>query len=438
LLPKLGLDGIATRESTEQLIHCLESGDKNAKCVVYGGYGGAQPIAVAPRLLSSWAGTLEGFSIARWVHALTAHSEKMMAVMDSVTKLVRGNKFSIDTVLYKVGEDAVSDAFMRAADASNSSQVVLIFPTLQEELENNGGIGGSGGNAGSSRTAQGRAPAARAPEPQAPEEEPEDPQEKIRRDWLALLFTGNSEAAQNPEDPIAVAFEHLSTQSPSSIVFWMGDDLNAEGERLESLMADKHSTAGLSFLSWMDHSSAEFFSQVDLQQQIITDGSWYAQNSMEMSAADLDMLHDIELLARSMVRSIQAAISKVGLTWADVVLAGFGKGAGVAMYAVLLGLFPEQIAGSVFMNAIVPFPMFLGEKSAIAKSKVGKDAIKMFTVWGGKDRATPASYRQLLANTLRKFPHVQCTPDTLPDNAHEFSDETASAFGSLLSLAMRR
>merc|ERR1719436_1597576 len=38
LLPKLGLDGIATRESTEQLIHCLDSGDKNAKCVVYGGY----------------------------------------------------------------------------------------------------------------------------------------------------------------------------------------------------------------------------------------------------------------------------------------------------------------------------------------------------------------------------------------------------------------
>jgi len=36
-------------------------------------------------------------------------------------------------VLYKVGEDAISDAFGRAADASDSAQVVLIFPTLREE-----------------------------------------------------------------------------------------------------------------------------------------------------------------------------------------------------------------------------------------------------------------------------------------------------------------
>jgi hypothetical protein len=38
-----------------------------------------------------------------------------------------------DEVLYKVGEDAISDAFGRAADASDSAQVVLIFPTLREE-----------------------------------------------------------------------------------------------------------------------------------------------------------------------------------------------------------------------------------------------------------------------------------------------------------------
>ena len=36
-------------------------------------------------------------------------------------------------MLYKVGEDAISDAFGRAADASDSAQVVLFFPTLQEE-----------------------------------------------------------------------------------------------------------------------------------------------------------------------------------------------------------------------------------------------------------------------------------------------------------------
>lgn len=45
-----------------------------------------------------------------------------------------GNLSEFDSqVLYKVGEDAISDAFGRAADASDSAQVVLIFPTLREE-----------------------------------------------------------------------------------------------------------------------------------------------------------------------------------------------------------------------------------------------------------------------------------------------------------------
>merc|ERR1712048_536775 len=135
MLPKLALDGVCTRDSCEQLIHCLNSGDKDAQLVVYG-YGTAQPIEISPPLLSAWGGSVVGFNVARWVHALSANSKKMMAVMENVTKLVRANKFSLDTVLYKVGEDAISDAFSRAADASDSTQVVLIFPTLQEEMEN--------------------------------------------------------------------------------------------------------------------------------------------------------------------------------------------------------------------------------------------------------------------------------------------------------------
>merc|ERR1740121_2896340 len=135
MLPKLALDGVATRESTEQLIHCLQSGDKDAQVVVYG-HGVAQPIEISPPLLAAWSGSLIGFNIARWVHALSANVKKMMAVMENITKLVRANKFTLDTVLYKVGEDAISDAFSRAADASDSAQVVLIFPTLREELQN--------------------------------------------------------------------------------------------------------------------------------------------------------------------------------------------------------------------------------------------------------------------------------------------------------------
>merc|ERR1719162_2234450 len=133
MLPKLALDGVATRDSAEQLIHCLAGGDKDAQLVVYG-YGSAQPIEIPPPLLAAWGGSVVGFNIARWVHALSSHAKKMMAVMENVTKLVRANKFVLDTVLYKVGEDAISDAFSRAADASDSAQVVLLFPTLQEEL----------------------------------------------------------------------------------------------------------------------------------------------------------------------------------------------------------------------------------------------------------------------------------------------------------------
>merc|ERR1712087_163158 len=116
-------------------IHCIQSGDKDAMLIVYG-HGVAQPIEISPPLLAAWGGRIIGFNIARWVHALSANAKKMMAVMENVTKLVRANKFALDTVLYKVGEDAISDAFSRAADASDSAQVVLIFPTLQEEMQN--------------------------------------------------------------------------------------------------------------------------------------------------------------------------------------------------------------------------------------------------------------------------------------------------------------
>merc|ERR1719221_2578646 len=100
MLPKLALDGISTHDSCEQLIHCLQSGDKDAQVVVYG-YGVAQPIEVSPPLLAAWSGSLIGFNIARWVHALSANAKKMMAVMENITKLVRANKFTLDTVLYK-------------------------------------------------------------------------------------------------------------------------------------------------------------------------------------------------------------------------------------------------------------------------------------------------------------------------------------------------
>merc|ERR1719437_124466 len=133
MLPKLALDGIATRDSVEQLIHCVQSGENNGQVVVYG-HGVAQPVEIAPPLLAAWGGSFLGFNVARWVHSLSGNVAKMMAIVENITKLVRANKFVVDTVLYKVGEDAITDAFARASDASDSSQIVLIMPTLQEEL----------------------------------------------------------------------------------------------------------------------------------------------------------------------------------------------------------------------------------------------------------------------------------------------------------------
>merc|ERR1719382_1779796 len=182
MLPKLALDGIATRDSAEQLIHCIQGGDKDGQVIVYG-HGVAQPVEIAPPLLAAWGGSFIGFNIARWVHALSANVKKMMAIVENITKLVRVNKFTLDTVLYKVGEDAISDAFSRAADASDSAQVVLIFPTLKEELDN----AGNGDNRPSmAKTAPQQSTATKKKE--------EDEREKLKSEWLNVLFTGQSVA----------------------------------------------------------------------------------------------------------------------------------------------------------------------------------------------------------------------------------------------------
>merc|ERR1712066_812991 len=157
-------------------------GDKDSQIVVYG-HGQSQPIEISPPLLAAWGGKVMGFNIARWVHALSANVKKMMAVMENITKLVRANKFTLDTVLYKVGEDAISDAFSRAADASDSSQVVLIFPTLAEELQN-------GGDDGRSKPM--------VVQPEADKKKPDDNErDKLKSEWLDLLFTNKSVAAQS-------------------------------------------------------------------------------------------------------------------------------------------------------------------------------------------------------------------------------------------------
>lgn len=428
MLPKLALDGIASRDSTEQLIHCLQPGDKDSQCVVYG-FGVSQPIAVSPPLLSAWSGTLLGFSLNRWVHSLSANAKKLMAVMENITKLVRANKFSLDTVLYKVGEDAISDAFSRSSDASDSAQVVLIFPTLQEETQN---VGNNYDEHSQSKP-MGNSRAAPV-EPTKKKEEEE--RERLKAEWLNLLFTEQSVAAVNPEGPLPVTFETGNMENPKSLVVWMCDEPQAEKAILNDLQGSLGSV-GLVCLSWAQHPAGEGMAELNLNGPEVIDGSWYHRDRNSFENEDLDQLHDVELLGRSMVDAVEPLLARVGLSWRNVILGGFGKGAGVAFYAALLKLIPEQVAGGIFFNAIIPFPGYLGEKGGSGRRPTGQP-VKMFTLWGTRDRSTPGAYRQLVNQCVRKHTDVVCTPDTLPDNDHTFDEKSRKVLTQLLPLVLPR
>ncbi|CAJ1451543.1 unnamed protein product, partial [Effrenium voratum] len=326
MLPKLALDGIATRDSAEQLIHCLQPGDKDAQMVVYG-HGVMQPIEIAPPLLAAWGGSLIGFNIARWVHALSANAKKMMAVMENITKLICANKFTLDTVLYKVGEDAISDAFARAADASDSAQVVLIFPTLQDELQSN-----PEPMEDIPRSVKGGNDAAKKKE--------EDEREKLKEDWLKLLFTDGSVAATQPEGPLPTTLELGEQRRPESLVVWVGDNPKSEHVALKDV-SNVLGRSGLVSLSWSQHPAGEGMLEFEVGSTEVTDGSWYMRSRTSFENEDLDMLHDVEVLGRSLAEALEPKLKQSGLGWKNVILCGFGKGAGVALYAALMKIIPQ-------------------------------------------------------------------------------------------------
>ncbi|CAJ1343670.1 unnamed protein product [Effrenium voratum] len=399
MLPKLALDGIATRDSCEQLIHCLQSGDKDAQIVVYG-HGVAQPLEISPPLLAAWGGRIVGFNIARWVHSLSANAKKMMAVMENVTKLVRANKFVLDTVIYKVGEDAISDAFSRAADAADNTQVVLSFPTLQEEM-----------SLSAMEQRAEKEKQAKVKEEEAAKKREEEERDKLKSDWLNLLFTDQSVAAMSPEGPLPTVFEGGNTSSPSALLVWIGEDPKAEAAAVREIAAQAGNAAFVS-LAWSEHQAGEAFVEFSLKAPEVVDGSFYLRNRAGFENQDLDLLHDVELLGRSLGETIEPKLGELGLDWDKVVILGFGKGAGIALYASLLNIFPKQVSSLVLFSPIVLFPSFLAQKmEALRKATTGK--MKVFTVWGNRNRSTPGTYRQLLAQTLKKAKDVHCTRENI-------------------------
>jgi len=428
MLPKLALDGVATRESCEQLIHCLQSGDKDSQVVVVG-HGALKPIQVSPSLLAAWGGRINGFNLARWVHGLAANKKKMMSVMENITKLIRTNKFQIDTVLYKVGEDAISDAFGRAADHADNIQVVLIFPTLQEEVH--------------SSTEEQRKEQERlllAQQEEAAKRKEEEERDKLKKEWLGLLFTAQSVAAMSPEGPIPIAFEGGDLSKPEHLVVFIGDNPKTDATILKDLSVSVgHS--GLLSAAWTQHPAGEAFAEFNIKAPEVIDGSWYIRDRAGFENQDLDLLHDLELLSRALAESIESRIAEHGLDWKSVVIVGFGKGAGIALYASLMNLFPRQIGHLIMFSPVVMFPSFLGEKAqALAKEKPpnpGAQPLKIFAVWGNRNRSTPGTYRQLLLQTFRKLPQVHCTPDNVPDMDHAFDVKCMGVLQGLLELVLR-
>jgi len=411
--PKLGLDGLATRDSCEQLIHCLQTGDQDGQLVVYGS-GAAQPIRIPPPLLAAWGGNIIGFNIATWVHSATgsqANVKKMMSVMENITKLVRANKFALDTLLYKVGKDSISDAFSRAADATASPQVVLIFPTLQEETSK----ASSPASAFAPPPRQQMSIETRVQEEQNNEQETTD-REELKEEWIRILFTDESESAKQPEGSLPETLDTGNQKDPKVLFFWIGDDSVSEDAHLRdwaSTVGEVRTTA----ISWAQHAAGGALAELDLTSPEVTDGSWYIRDSGSLENDDLDLLHDVEVLGRALVDSISSKLMDCGLNWRNVVLAGFGKGAGILLYAALLKLLPKPVAGIILFSPVVTFPSLLAEKllSLRRGSAPPQTKTKVFTVWGSRNPSTPGSYRQLLAQALRKSPNVQVTPDTLPD-----------------------
>jgi len=425
MLPKVALDGISTSDSGEQLIHCLQPGDKDSQLVVYG-HGVSQAVKIAPPLLAAWGGDIVGFNISRWVHSASTNQKKMMAVMENVTKLVRSNKFLLETVLYKVGEDATSDAFARAADASDSAQVVLLFPTLQEELQS---------SFEDQKQEKQKGLLKKQEEETKRKEEAE--RDKLKTEWLNLLFTDQSVAATSPEGPLPISMESGTASGPTSLIVWVGDNPKSESAVLKDLSSSMGKSRFMA-VAWSQHPAGEAMAEMSLSTPEIVDGSWYLRDRSAFENQDLDTLHDCELLGRSLVETIEPKLGEHGLSWKNVIILGFGKGAGIALYASLLNMFPEPISSMMLFSPVILFPSFLSEKLQSMPKSAPAAPMKVFLVWGNRNRSTPGTYRQLLAQVLRKAPQVHCTPDTVPDGENNFDDKYLNILNSLLPLCLPR
>jgi len=326
---------------------------------------------------------------------------------------------------YEITSNPISEIFAKAADAASTEQVVLLFPSLQEELQ----YADKEEQAQQARKTKEHEENVKV---QSIATERETEREKLKNDWLNLLFTDQSVAALDPEGP----FDTIATgndSNPRNVVVWIGDDAN-DFSLLKGLFRT-HNKCLFVNCKWMECGAAESLVELNLSSPEVCDATWYLRDRASLMNEDLDLLHDCEILGRSFVETVEPKIYEHGLDWKNVVVVGFGKGAGIALYASVLKLIPKVMAGMILFSPVIMFPQFISEKVTIQREKT---PMQMWTVWGNNDRSTPASYRQLVGQTLRKVPEVRNTPDVLPEGAHRFDSKSLAVLTSLLPLCLPR
>mmetsp|Transcript_111296 Transcript_111296/g.298686 ORF Transcript_111296/g.298686 Transcript_111296/m.298686 type:complete len:142 (-) Transcript_111296:11-436(-) len=135
-----------------------------------------------------------------------------------------------------------------------------------------------------------------------------------------------------------------------------------------------------------------------------------------------------------MVEAISRKLSESKLDWDAVVLAGFGKGAGIALRALVMEMLPRQIAGAILFSPAVVFPNLwrAGRQERGLESRT-----KLFTLWGSNNPSTPCSFCSALVQKLDSAQELQHTADTIPDGEHVFDAKSAAFLTRLFPLCAR-
>ena len=203
--------------------------------------------------------------------------------------------------------------------------------------------------------------------------------------------------------PPSSPLEKGKLQSPSSLLVWIGDGelAGGAGAYMQEKITSAFPEAALVSYSWCSRkfSQTSYWEGFNLTLPEVLDGSFFHRDQDKWEDLELNMLRDIELDGRLFADLLELRLGELGLDWSRVVVMGFGKGAGIALYAALL--FPKCPASMVFFSPIVMFPSFLQEKMAAMRKGVCASK-NIFIVWGRHDTSTPSTYRMLLAQMLQK------------------------------------